>query len=194
MCNPALAMMAISMAGSAMSAVQQSRAAEAQMQATVDAYKLDQEALQAQMDEENDAVRLQQFERMRQAMKEQSALAVALGEANMTGNTPFMELSDVLAQADYDISIMESNREKAMSQGGRSQQKVFADAKGRINTAQAQGGNLLTNGLAIVGAGVKGYTTGAALGEQLSGLGSAPTTSMNQTPNYAKIRRGRFVE
>lgn len=173
MCDPvSIGMMIFSVVAAGASAIQQKNVAEAQMEAAADAAMIDQEALVEQMGQENDAVRLQQFERMRQGMREQSALAVSLGEANMTGNTALLELSNTLAQADYDMSIMESNREKSESQYNRNQQKVFAGANGRINTSQAGAGNAMTNGLQIAAAGVQGYQTGSQLSTSLSGMGT----------------------
>jgi len=168
MCEP-ITMGILAVASAASGMYSQNRAAQAQADAAYETAQFDMQALQEQTKENNAATRLEQFERMRQAIRMQGTMKVGMGESGLTGVTPLRLLRGEESGADYDMSIMESNRQSASKQNARETKKVVSTATNRQTEAKNNSVGLLAGGLQIANAGVGGYVKGAEFKKAIKG-------------------------
>ena len=167
MCNPMAAMAVMSIASSGAQMYQQNETAQATMDAEYDAAMANYDELYAQQEETDQAANLEKFERMRQLLRTQSTMRVGMGESGLTGATPLRLLQAEEAGADYDMSIIESNRQASARQTSREVKSTTSQAKSAASKAKASTGTLASNGLQIISSGVSGYNQGAQLKKAL---------------------------
>jgi len=168
MCNPALAVMAIttiaSVATGVTSYVQSENVADAEKKAAEGAAASDYQQATLQQDQINAAAGQDMTERLRQSLKERAAIRVSAGEAGLT--TGREELASYQS-ASKDVAIMEANRSSGVEQTQVEKQAIFANAQGRINTAQSRVPSPFMAGLQIstsaAAAGAQGYAAGKGL-------------------------------
>lgn len=141
MCNPALAMMAISAASSAAQMASQNAQAKAQAKAI-------NHQNEVKADEIADQASVEMNERQREAQREQARIRVAAGESGLSGPSLDIALGNTLFQSGFDQALTvknESNRQRARN------------AEARSNMAGLQirsGANIVLN---AAGAGASAY-------------------------------------
>ena len=148
MCNPAMiAMAAISVASSAMSAKQQADAAEKTMEAQNEATKL-------QIRENNKAAALDKLEKQRETMRKVGAAQAGAADAGVGGNSMLREYATLEIQGQHDEGIIESSRKganaAAEAQAGAnaaSYESKIAAANSTMIGGLAQGSNHIIRGL-----------------------------------------------
>lgn len=163
MCLPlvvAAGMAVMSMATTAMQIQQQNDAAGAQMDAATAAARQDYILLNRKQEEVGKQEALEATERVRQGERERAKMRVAMGEAGVAGVTPLRVLGNSMLQEQYDVGVMEANRDAQFMSVQDEKNKVNADAASRINVAKSNVVSPFMAGLQIAGSGVKGYMSG----------------------------------
>ncbi|MCK5614728.1 hypothetical protein KAR91_73380 [Candidatus Pacearchaeota archaeon] len=179
MCNPMLAVMAVttvmSVAGSVAQTKQQNQMAEAQGEAANAAARFDYEQLAQQGMEANEAAAQDKLQRKLQTQRELGTIMVAQGEAGVGGKSALRVMGNAMMQGSYDVSVIEANRLSKARQTIASAEGVRAKAEGRINEARA----MTSDGrLSAVMAGVSGAASGYSMSSSLFS-GSTMSTSGN---------------
>lgn len=152
MCDPASAMLAISVASSVAGGIGSNKQARAQIEAN-------NAAATAQQDQLNAQAALDTQERSRQGARERATMRVSAGESGVAGASPLGMLMDSLFQEGYDNSITEYNRSNAVEASSRENYARNVDAAGRAQSA-------LETGLQIAGATASYANTKKAAGEK----------------------------
>ncbi|BCS53305.1 hypothetical protein [Geobacter sp. SVR] len=175
MCNPMLAVAAVSViasaTASAISIVQAQNQAEAETKSAESAAASDYQRATLQQEQINASAGLDMTERLRQSLKERAAIRLSAAEAGLT--TGREELAAHQA-ASKDISIMEANRSAGIEQSQAEKDAIFANAQGRIRAAASRVPSPFMAGLQIAtstaAAGAQGYAAGRSI------AGPAPKT------------------
>jgi hypothetical protein len=132
---------------------------------------LDQTILGEQLLQLNEQAATEDLERTRQAMRERSKMAVALGESGMgAGATAAQLLTNITLQEGMDKALMKKNLRNKRQATSYDSMKVEANRQSRIN--QAKGSkmtNPFMNALQIGSAGMQGYGQGMQFTNTLTG-------------------------
>ncbi|MFC1524616.1 hypothetical protein ACFL6N_07490 [Thermodesulfobacteriota bacterium] len=163
MCNPALAVAAISMVGTGVQIHQNNQAAEDSAENAHDALMADYDLLDLQQDQINDAAAQDKLERERQGMRDQAKIRVANSEAGTLGNSALMEMHNSMFQTSYDQMIMERNRDGAIKQAQAGKGKANVTYEGRKSQAKSRMTSSALAGLKIASSGTDGYARGQNL-------------------------------
>lgn len=159
-------------AGTAMAQVIQGNAvAEQTAQAANKAASLDYSIMAQRQQQIGEQAAQDAFERQRQGLRERGKLMVAMGESGVLGASPLRELENSIFQSDYDKSIIESNRDNAISQTELQKKAIYAEASSRINQARSMSTNPFLAMLKIGMAGGSGALSGYTMGKTLFPVG-----------------------
>lgn len=179
MCDIAMVSMGVMAAMSIGSTVMQmsnaNYLAKAEGQAATEAATADYAALTQREQQIDTQATTEKLERQRQGMRERALLRVTAGEAGIGGITPIREQANSLLQESYDTGILEYNRENRIDQTEVEKQKVYADAKGRMNVARSKTQGGFMAGLQIGAAGLSGAASGLQFGNTLNSRTSKKT-------------------
>lgn len=158
MCNPAIAMLAITAVSAGAQYMQANAAAKNQTQAIEDGVELNNVQTQQQYQQNNEAAAQQQSERHRQFLVDQGHLEAVLGESGLQGATQDRIQGENEQAASQDIATIESNRVKANNQAatGAQAQRLQANAQ----NAAIKRPSALSTGLQIGGAVANYYNAG----------------------------------
>lgn len=131
----------------------------------VDAARNQYDALSLKQSQINSKSALEKFERERQALREQSKLLVASGEAGILGGvSPARAIVVSQEQAGFDEGILEANRANAIQQTVIEGNSIYTATQGRLNQARSMAVNPFMAALQIGTAGAKGWVAGSYLG------------------------------
>lgn len=112
--------------------------AYSEIQAARRAAAFDIQALQDQIYQAKQSTNLRQFERRRQALRDQSRLLVAAGEAGVGGNSVLRSLANEMWDTSHDTGILQTNLQNQVYQSSQQARAVAANMQSRINSAQAR--------------------------------------------------------
>ena len=170
MCDPltiGLSMAGLQLLSAGTEISQQNAQAEAGAEAANQAAAYDYQLQNLQEQQVNEQATLDKFERMRQAQRERSKIAVAAGEGGVGGVSPMRQLANALLQASYDTSIIETSRQNQIMQGEAAKQGIHAQAESRVNQYKSMVSSPFMSALKIGGSGVSGFATGYGTGKSL---------------------------
>jgi hypothetical protein len=162
MCNPMLAMVAITAISAGVTYTQTEQNAENQQKAINDNFALAASAAQDNYHQTDAAAQQQMSDRALEAQKEQSRLKVIAGESGALGGlSADRVMNESKFNANADIATIENNRSNANLQTEREAKAGRVNAAGQL--ASVQRGSLAGAGLQIAGAYAAGSATEANL-------------------------------
>lgn len=187
MCNP----LVVGAAFAAMSAIskgaelgKKNEMAEKMGQSASDSLQMQYEALAKRERQVNDKASMDKLARSRQALREQSKLRVAMGEAGiMGGASPVRLLNDAMIQGTFDKGIIDQNKENRIDQIQYQKKQAYSQANARIARAESMVSSPLMSTMSIGMAGLKGFASGY-LGASAAGFGET-TSNITVTDNLA---------
>lgn len=135
MCNPALAMLAISAASSAVSYANQSSAAKAQTKAVEDGYRQEMFNTARQYEQQNQVAMEDMSQRHREYLIEEGRLRTIGAESGLYGATQDRIEAEARNNASEDIATLEANRLRGSEQ-------VSAQANAKRFQANSQYANI----------------------------------------------------
>lgn len=171
MCNPAIAMFALTAASSAMQYRQQQNAAadqnamEAQnrynaLAATRDSYAQMNERQLQETDAAGQAIQSRRLDETRQL----SAARTAAGEAGITGFSVDALMRDISDRTAGDVGAIQNNLDWTLTQAQHQQRGIQSTGQSRINSvSRARGPSALAAGLQIASGGVNAYNYNQSL-------------------------------
>lgn len=149
MCEPSMALLAISAGTALFQHKQASDSAKAQTDAINDGMELSNNQTRATYEQNNQAAMQQQSERHKEFLVDQGRLSTILAESGMQGATQDRIQAENENQADSDMATIESNRMKANAQVGATATAQQRQAKGQL--AAIKRPSALGTGLKIAG-------------------------------------------
>jgi hypothetical protein len=174
MCEPTTIVMGtmavLSAAGSMMSIHGKNEATEARAESAYQSMERQYEQLRRQREQVTEQANLEKMEARRQALRKQGKLRAAFGEANVLGNSTLRQLHDAMMQAEYDIGLIESNRQRAIKGAQYEKQMVQETAKSRMKLAEASTIGPLQGSFKIGTSAAQGAMSGYQMGGQLKGV------------------------
>jgi type II secretory pathway pseudopilin PulG len=149
MCDPATAMLAISVLSAGVSYVQGQQQAEDSAEAANEATELSYQQNAERQSQVNDQSALDKAERTKQGMLERAKMATISGESGALGLSSDRLIADSFMQEGTDISSLEKNRLNNQTQTSWDNRQAEATGKSRINDAEAKAPSLIQTGLQI---------------------------------------------
>lgn len=187
MCNPiavGAVFAAVSAVGKGVELGKQNEAAGKMARSANESLQMQYEALAKRERQVNDKASMDKLARSRQALREQSKLRVAMGEAGiMGGASPVRLLNDAMVQSTFDKGIIDQNKENRIDQIQYQKKQAYSQANARIARAESMVSSPLMSTLSIGMAGLKGFASGY-LGASATGLGET-TSNITVTDNLA---------
>lgn len=173
MCNPALGMLAFSMATTAYQIHEQNTQqryteavtkanAEMQNQAALENFKLQNRQLNLQQQQEEEATALEKHRQQLAVQKEVAAQRVAAGEAGVSGLSIDSIFADIVRQGANNMTTLDRNLADSNAQRETEKQVMRNNTwAGLQNPSWYKGSNqMLGAGLQIISSGINGYRAG----------------------------------
>lgn len=177
MCDPAtitlistLTMSGMQMMSSVQGIKAQNERAEAQSKSANLAASYDYQQLATKSLETDEQAAQDKLQRQLQAKREHSTIAVAMGEAGVTGNSSLRVLNNSLMQSSYDVGVIEANRLSKQRQIRGEVDTTQAKNISRHEEAESQTISPGLGAMSTILTGVEGGMTGYTFGSSLTGF------------------------
>ncbi|OAM52926.1 hypothetical protein A7981_05695 [Methylovorus sp. MM2] len=159
MCDPASAMLALSIGTTALSFIDQANQADAATDSIKDSYELQAKQVQEQQKQINANAQDDMSQRAREATIERGRLKAIQGESGLIGNTADRIMNESYFNEESDIASIESNRVNSIKQSSLEAQGLTARTQSELNSIKRP--SALSAGLQI-GTAVAGYKQATA--------------------------------
>jgi hypothetical protein len=172
MCSPtllAVGMGGMQMMGTLMKNKATNEAAESSAVSANRAASYDYQQLMAKAGETDEQAAQDKLQRQLQTKREHSTIAVAMGEAGVSGNSSLRVLNNSLMQGSFDEGVIEANRESKQRQILGEVDATHATNVGRVNEAESQTIDPALGAMNAVMAGAEGGFTGYSMGKSMFG-------------------------
>lgn len=193
MCNPALAVMAVTAIASAATTVMgnnaQNKALEAQAAQANIKTQFDYDQLTNQATDVNDASAQEKLNRQLQTARQRGQVAVAQGDAGVGGNSSLMVMNNTIMQERMDMDVLEGNRAGQIRNINSTMAGEGIGAQGEYEATKAKtmgtGAQLMAAGMSGASGAASGYKMGTTLAK--IGPGSSPIPKGAFNPRHRSI-------
>ncbi len=154
--------------GQALSIRQQHKAAKAQSKAVQEAGHLDYQSLLRQYQESNEDAARQGLQRQIQTERYRGRLRATQADYGVAGQSPMQLLNQALMAEQYDLGVVDSNRQSSLLQTKDAMAATQSRMAGQLNQARGMTMGKFGQALAIGSSALTGAQAGYSLGQGVS--------------------------